>query len=66
MQELPEEEYGCAKCGAEWVSGLQVNFWVLSETAVDVPLPFENPVHYKLPLIFPLSLGFTLQRQTFK
>lgn len=60
MQELPEEEYACTKCGAEWASGLQVNFCVMSQTAVAVPLPCENPVHYKLSLIFPPSLDFTL------
>lgn len=57
MQELPEEEYGCTKCGAEWLCGLQLNFrlqWLA------VPLLFENTVHYKLSLIFPLSLSFTL------
>lgn len=49
-----------AVLNVEQVSGLQVNFWVMSQTALAVPLPFENPVHYKLHYIFPLSLGFTL------
>lgn len=33
-QELLGEEYSCAKCDAEWVSGLEINHWVRSQTAM--------------------------------